>query len=246
MFENIFKRKDNNVEKLNSIKKYRVKDLYVAWPAIITKGINENGNSCVIYNENDEKLEKIIVRKLGKGQFVENVLNGREYGVLMEFNYFEALKFVNQYMVAKLSPLELALDDKSKSFITTSEIKQLLYPELFELENKNNESNYRDVVLREINETNNKINASSLSCIEKEKLKKSLIEIANYYVENLKSLSIKNNQGLLLEVNKKSIIDLRRESMKKLVEIELLLPPESINDLIGELSLLEENIKKIK
>ena len=166
MFENIFKRKnneDNNVEKLNSIKKYKVKDLYVAHPAIITKGIDENGNSCVIYNENHEKLEKIIVRKLGKGQFVENVLNGREYGVLMELGYFKVLKFVNQYMVNELKPLELVLDDKSKKFITTTEIKQLLYSELFELESKNNESNYHDAVLREINEVNNKINSSKIS-----------------------------------------------------------------------------------
>lgn len=245
MFENLFKRKNNEDSKLNYLdvgKKYRVKDLYVAYPGLITKGVSA-GESCCIYNEEEAKIEPIIVRKIGKGQFVENVLNGREYGILFEFNYFKALKFVNQYMVNTLTPLELVLNDKSKKIITIGEIKELLYPET---KKENNESNYHDAVLREINEVNNKINTSKISLTEKEEYKKMLIEIANYYVECLKDLSSYNNeQEISLNVNKKSIYTLRRECIQKLVKIELRLPTEDINDLIGELKLLEENIKKI-
>lgn len=247
MFENIFKRKNNEDSKLEDLdggKKYRIKDLYIAYPALITRGKNEYGETCIWYNQKKEDIEPIIVRKIRKGDFVENILNGREYGVLIEVGYFEALKFVNQYMINKLTPLELVLDDKSKNVITIGEIKELLYPEL---KKEDNESNYHDAVLREINEVNNKINLSKISLSEKEEYKKMLIEIANYYVESLKKLSVsKNNQDLSLEVNKKSIYSLRNECMQKLVEIELRLPPEDINDLIGELNLLEENIKSYK
>ena len=145
-------------------------------------------------------------------------------------------------MINDLAPLEFYLENKTKTTITTEEICYFLYPNL---KKKEISSEYKDVVLREIKETNEKINNSSLSEESKEKLKQSLIEIANYYVNTLKKLSSKtNDRSLNLDTNKKSVIDLRQECMKKLVEIEIMLPPENINNLSLELETLEEEIKR--
>ena len=145
-------------------------------------------------------------------------------------------------MINDLAPLEFYLENKTKTTITTEEICYFLYPNL---KKKETSSEYKDAVLKQIKETNEKINSSSLSEESKDELKKSLISLAHYYVNTLKELSVKtNNHSLNLDTNKKSVIDLRQECMKKLVEIEIMLPPDNINNLALELETLEEEIKR--
>lgn len=130
MFENLFKRKtkkDNKKDSKNIIyigedivsKKYQVKDLYVAYPALITKDVKYEFT--INYNQNKESLEKIVVVKKDD-RFAVNVINEREYGIFKKFTYEELEKNLNQYMVNDLIPLELCLDNTVKSTITTLNI----------------------------------------------------------------------------------------------------------------------------
>ena len=119
-----------------------------------------------------------------------------------------------------------------------------VFKEGFQIEEKNNK--IQDVVLKQIFDTNNKIDKVDLDNNRKLELKNSLIEIAHYYVESIKKISCLNNKKVNLDINQESIINLRREVMKKLVEIEMELPPEDINILTNELNILEEEIKKYK
>lgn len=235
MFENLFKRKNkkdksenDNVENLNEKENqevYLVKNLYVAYPALISY---KNSNNCFVYNEGSKDLEKIIVKKLNEC-YVFNILNSREYGIFSKFNAYKLKDFLNQYMVNKLHPLELILNDKTKTFITKQEIIELLYPEM----KPEDEPLYRDVIVQEISKTLTKINDSNIKEEEKEKLRDMLLSIANYY-EN--SLQI-NNPSL-------NIVDLRMECLKRLVEIEIKLPSENVNNSIGEIAILKGKILK--
>ena len=223
-------------------KEYQVSDLYIAYPALITKGKDKDGFDTLVYN-GQEALEKIVVRyEKNSKSYVINVLNSRRYGIFSSFCYSGLLPFLGQYMINDLAPLEFYLENKTKTTITTEEICYFLYPNL---KKKETSSEYKDAVLKQIKETNEKINSSSLSEESKDELKKSLISLAHYYVNTLKELSVKkNNHSLNLDTNKKSVIDLRQECMKKLVEIEIMLPPENINNLALELETLEEEIKR--
>lgn len=142
-------------------------------------------------------------------------------------------------MVYNLHPLELLLDDKTKKYITKEEIISFLSPRIEEEPT----SKYRDIILQKIYETNQKINTSRIDETQKEKLQEELIKLANYYVNEIQKISIiqENNS---LELNKKSIISLKQECMAKLVDIEMILPPENINFLLNEIQQLEEDIKK--
>ena len=73
-----------------------------------------------------------------------------------------------------------------------------------------------------------------------------LVEIARNYVDILKSMSNSNSKAISLNVNHESIINLRKETMRKLVEIEMELPPEDIDNISNELMLLEQKIVKSK
>ena len=234
MLKNLFKRKttkeieNKDLEKGNKKrenKKFWVKDLYVARPGIITRNYDDN---CYYYNEGNQNLETIVVKKQNE-HYVKNVLNEREYGVFGSFETWELCKLENQYMVNGLYPLENYLTDKTKKIITEQEIIELLHPKT----KQEDESSYRDIVVQEISKTLSKINDSNIKEEEKEKLRDMLLAIANYY-EN--SLQI-NNPSL-------NIVDLRMECLKRLVEIEIKLPPENVNNSIGEIANLKEKILK--
>ena len=86
MFESLFKRKNikdknnNDVENLNKKENqevYLVKDLYVAYPALVSY---KNSNKCFVYNEGNISLEKIVVKKINE-YYVNNILNDRKYGI---------------------------------------------------------------------------------------------------------------------------------------------------------------------
>lgn len=79
---------------------------------------------------------------------------------------------------------------------------------------------------------------------QKEKLQEELIKLANYYANEMQKISISNQGNNNLELNKKSIISLKQECMARLVDIEIILPPENINMLLDEITKLEEDIKK--
>ena len=59
-------------------------------------------------------------------------------------------------------------------------------------------------------------------------------------------MSNSNSKAISLNVNRESVINLRKEVIKKLVEIEMQLPPENIDTLSQELMLLEQEIVKSK
>lgn len=78
------------------------------------------------------------------------------------------MKFIGQYMVNELHPLELLLDDKTKKYITKEEIISFLSPRIEEEPT----SKYRDIILQKIYETNQKIKTSKIDETQKEKFKK--------------------------------------------------------------------------
>ena len=90
------------------------------------------------------------------------------------------------------------------------------------------------------------MNKSSLENERKNYFRNQLIEIARNYVDILKNMSNSNNKAISLNVNHESIINLRKETMRKLVEIEMELPPENIDNISNELMLLEQEIVKSK
>ena len=247
MFENLFKKNqksndDNLVENNEDYKEFHVSDLYTAYPALISIKYEEDGY-VTIYNGQSVTESDVIVVKFISRRYVENILTGRQYGIFHQFESDELKKFVGQFMVNNLTPLEMVLIDKTKTTLTRQEIRELLYPKS---KKKDEKSKYSDVIIQKIGETNQKVNSSSIDEEEKEKIGKELISIANYYVNTLKMLSGSNKQSLGLTVNQKSIIDLKKECMERLVEIEIMLPPENINTLMNELSILEQSILKRK
>lgn len=245
MFENFFKKKnkkhnEENDKKIIYIgddivsKEYEIKDLYVTYPSLISE---KDGG--IFYNYEEEQLEEIVVLKKDEF-FVENVINGRIYGIFQKFTFETIKKFLNQYMVNELIPLELCLDNFVKTTITTGEILKYLYPDLMFVKST---SGYKDVVLQKISEVNKKIKESVLTKEEKDEFSLSLIELANHYVDTLKKISSSNDTSLGLQINRKSILTLKQECMQKLVEIEMMIPNENINFLTDELLELEKEIK---
>lgn len=215
-------------------KKYKIKDLFVTYPGIIS--INDERDT--IYFNEDDDLEEIIVVKINE-HYVKNVISGLVYGIFNSFSY-KHVSFIGQYMVNQLLPLELLLDDKTKKYITKEEIISFLSPRIEEEPT----SKYRDIILQKIYETNQKIKTSKMDETQKEKLQEELIKLANYYVNEMQKISIFGKKNNNLELNKTSIISLKQECMTKLVDIEMILPPENINLLLDELSELKEDIKK--
>ena len=90
------------------------------------------------------------------------------------------------------------------------------------------------------------MNKSSLENERKNYFRNQLVEIARNYVDILKNMSNSNSKAISLNVNHESIINLRKEVMRKLVEIEMQLPPENIDTLSQELMLLEQEFVKSK
>ena len=215
-------------------KKYKIKDLFVTYPGIIS--INDERDT--IYFNEDDDLEEIIVVKINE-HYVKNVISGLVYGIFNSFSY-KHVSFIGQYMVNQLLPLEQLLDDKTKKYITKEEIISFLSPRIEEEPT----SKYRDIILQKIYETNQKIKTSKMDETQKEKLQEELIKLANYYVNEIQKISIFGKKNNNLELNKTSIISLKQECMTKLVDIEMILPPENINLLLDELSELKEDIKK--
>ncbi len=215
-------------------KKYKIKDLFVTYPGIIS--INDERDT--IYFNEDDDLEEIIVVKINE-HYVKNVISGLVYGIFNSFSY-KHVSFIGQYMVNQLLPLELLLDDKTKKYITKEEIISFLSPRIKEEPT----SKYRDIILQKIYETNQKIKTSKIDETQKEKFQEELIKLANYYVNEIQKINISSQGNNNLELNKKSIISLKQECMARLVDIELILPPENINMLLDEITKLEEDIKK--
>ena len=167
--------------------------------------------------------------------------------------------FIVKHQVANLNDYNTYMNKfkENKLFKKINELKEIerykekiikysnenVFKEDFCLEEDNKKDEIiKDVVLQKISETNKKIDKSILDNNKKEELKKSLIELAHYYVETIKNMN--NNKSVNLNVNEISIISLRQDIMKKLVEIEMQLPPEDINNLMNELNILEKEIIK--
>ena len=228
---------ENNKREESTSDVFNIKDLYVAVPALITR--DAYNNSSFWYNEDDKYDEEIVCILVGDSK-VKNVLNGREYFIFQRCGNIRY--HWGTFMVNDLIPLESRLDDKYKirEKITKEEIGEFLYPK----KNEVKETTVKDVVLKQISETDDKISKSSLDSENKEELKKKLVEIAGNYVKSLRDISNSKSTAISLNVNHESIVDLRREVMKKLVEIEMILPPEEIDTLSNELEILEQKILK--
>lgn len=242
----IFKRKnkqnDINNNKLEKDEVFNVKDLYVTDLAKVDK--NPETDGWTWFGKSDS--ETIIVKQIDNYR-VENILNNAKYFIFdsMSNNMFDKYyldKYIGYYMVSELKPLSMILMDKSKTTIRKSEILSLLYPKQ-EITTTNS---FKDVVLKQIYETLSKVNKSSLEKERKDFLRDELVEIARNYVDILKSMSNSNSKAISLNVNHESIINLRKETMRKLVEIEMELPPEDIDNISNELMLLEQKIVKSK
>ena len=190
--------------------------------------------------------ERIIVKQIDDHS-VENILNNTKYFIFHSmsnniYNKYYLDKYIGCYMVSELKPLSMILMDKSKTTIRKSEILSLLYPKQ-EITTTNS---FKDVVLKQIYETLSKVDKSSLEKERKDFFRDELVEIARNYVDILKSMSNSNSKAISLNVNHESIINLRKETMRKLVEIEMELPPEDIDNISNELMLLEQEIVKNK
>ena len=235
----IFKRDTNkNVladDNLENDEVFEVKDLYIT-----TLGkVIETGTVYFHYELSVKSTEPIIVKRINRNRKVLDILNNIEY-----FHYYSNIKdkFLGCYMAGELKPLSMILMDKSKTTIRKSEILSLLYPKQ-EITTTNS---FKDVVLKQIYETLSKVDKSSLEKERKDFLRDELVEIARNYVDILKSMSNSNSKVISLNVNHESIINLRKETMRKLVEIEMELPPEDIDNISNELMLLEQKIVKSK
>lgn len=237
---NIFNKKNKEVNGVNLEDIWQVKDLYTTEPSIITK-VRINEKDTIYYNEDGEKLEQIVVIKVDE-KFVKDIISGRIYGRFSAFDFREVSNFVGQYMVDKIHPLEFELNDKTKRVITRDEVIEFLYHDTKQEETSTNE--YSDACLRQINETNKKITKSNLEEEVKDKMREELLNIANYYVNTLKEMT--NNQASKLSISQTSVLTLRKECMDRLVKLEMMLPPDSINSLEEELRLLEKEIKILK
>lgn len=198
--------------------------MFAAYAGMISTNRERNE---IYFNESRTHLSKIIVVKVNQ-YYVKDIISERLYGIFGKFDCIECVKFIGQYMVYHLHPLELLLDDKTKKYITKEEIIPFLSPIIEEEPT----SKYRDILLQKIYETNQKINASKMDETQKEKLQEELIKLANYYANEMQKISISNQGNNNLELNKKSIISLKQECMARLVDIEIILPPENINMLL--------------
>ena len=167
----------------------------------------------------------------------ENFIIGHKVADLNDYN-----KYVNKFRGTRLFKRddEKALKEYKEKIIKYSNTN--VFKEDFSLEEEKKDEIIKDVVLKQISATNKKIDKSLLEDNKKEELKKELIELAHYYVETIKNMNV--NKSVNLNANEMSIISLRREIMKKLVEIEMQLPPEDINILTNELDLLEKEIRR--
>ena len=223
--------------KTNNNEIFEVKKLYIATPGLITRDDDESGHYW--YDKADEAKEYIVCEFVND-KMVRNVLNGREYYIFFRTEITE--KNINTYMVNKLTPFESCLKEeyKTRTNITREEIINFLYPK------EENLNTIKDIVLKQIKETDDKINKSSITEEEKTHLKNNLIDIARNYVETLKSMNNTSSKVINLNTTNESIINLRKETMRKLVEIEMELPPEDIDNISNELMLLEQEIVKSK
>ena len=230
-FFNFSKEKKNNNQLVDM---YLVKDLYVT-----SKGLVTLGDMTVKFNARGEKLDKIIVKYINH-VYVKDILTGEKYGIFSKFSGLEIRNsFDKKYMIDDLEPLENYLPDKTKEIVTKNELLMLFDRKLNTKEEK---KDYQDSVLKQISNTLDKINHSSLSEEEKIVLKEKLLTLANLYFNKMKEFSLtKKEKGLT--INQDDVVSLRYECMKKLNEIEFMLPPEGINDLSLELSFLKEKIK---
>ena len=242
----IFKRKNkqNNINnnKLEKDEVFNVKDLYVTYMAKVVRNSETDGWTWL--GESDS--ERIIVKKIND-RSVENILNNAWYFIFhsMSTNMFDEYfidKYIGYYMINELKPLSMILMDKSKTTIRKGEILSLLYLKQ-EITTANS---FKDVVLKQIYETLSRVNKSSLENERKNYFRNQLVEIARNYVDILKNMSNSNSKAISLNVNHESIINLRKEVMRKLVEIEMQLPPENIDTLSQELMLLEQEFVKSK
>lgn len=239
----IFKRKTNqndiNNNKLEKDEVFNVKDLYVTYLAMVV-GNSENGWRWLGKSDS----ERIIVKQIDDHS-VENILNNARYFIFhsMSNNMFDKYyidKYKSYYMINELKPLSMILMDKSKTTIRKSEILSLLYPKQ-EITTTNS---FKDVVLKQIYETLSRVNKSSLENERKNYFINQLVEIARNYVDILKNMSNSNSKAVSLDVNHESVVNLRKETMRKLVEIEMQLPSENIDNLYQELMLLEQEFTK--
>ena len=228
---------DNNIEEQECLDVYNIKDLYLAMTGLVTR---DNEKSNFYWYNKDKKEGELIVCQVIASNKVRNVLNKREYYIFTRMNgYFQ--DYNRTYMVDVLKPFESELDDqyKTRETITREEIIEYLYPN-----SKKEEIVVKDVILNKISETDDKINKSSLDDEIKEKLKNKLVEIANNYVHTLKDMSNPNSTAISLNAKKESLLNLRQEVARELVEIEMMLPPEKIDILTDELEVLEKKILK--
>ena len=183
-------------------------------------------------------IESIPIMKVSSMIKCENFIVGHQVANLNDYD-----RYINKFRGTRLFKRddEKALKEWKDKIIKYSHTN--VFKEDFYLEEDNKKDEIiKDVVLQKISETNKKIDKSLLDNNRKEELKNSLIELAHYYVETIKNMN--NNKSVNLNVNETSIISLRQEIMKKLVEIEMQLPPEDINILTNELNLLEKEIRR--
>lgn len=227
-------RKNNN-DLVNNDEVFEVKDLYITslGKVKLTEGIFEYYASLEILED-----KVIIVKRINHNKKVKDILNNLEYYHFYS-NSLNSRKYYGIYMVGELKPLSMFLEDKTKTKITKRELLSIFYPQ----NTISNTNEYKDVILEQIKKTNDKINKLSLSEEDKNNLKNKLIEIARNYVDSLKNMT-NHNKNISLNTDNESIINLRREVMKKLVEIEMELPPESIDNISNELEILEQEIFK--
>ena len=239
----IFKRNTNkNVLTDDNLEKdevFNVKDLYVTYLGKVTKNYETN-----VYTLKGTESDRIIVKKIDDHS-VENILNNARYFIFhsMSNNMFDEYymdKYIGYYMISELKPLSMILIDKSKTTIRKSEILSSLYPKQ-EITTTNS---FKDVVLKQIYETLSRVNKLSLENERKNYFRDQLVEIARNYVDILKNMSNSNSKAVSLDVNHESVINLRKETMRKLVEIEMQLPSENIDNLYQELMLLEQEFTK--
>ena len=249
MFENLFKRKNNKrnkIEKIKTQKEFLVKDLYVTYPGVVS--LNRSKEDTISFNQDNDDLEPIIVIKTGN-RYVRNVLNGRKYGIYSKFLYDEVFEcFLNQYMVGRLEPLELAINDKLKTTITREEIIDLLYPEnnldkdLEEEIEESNEEEIKDPVLQEILRVSNHLEENLVSEDEKERIRNELKDLGSYYINGL--IELKSKKGKIT-LSFKNELDLKNECMRLLTEIEEKIPVDTHeSSLRKQLTIFESKIGK--
>ncbi len=216
-------------------KKWNIKKLYLAYPALLTRD-----SRCFkfYYNEAREIPEPIIVKKINN-KCVKNVLTNKTYAIFEKIDYLKCLDYVGEYVVGNLTPLESLDIFRGKTTISETVLRQMLTPKKDE-----NFDEIKEPFLVCILEIVEKVKKSDLSLEEKAKLASELTALLDYYKSGLERIKKFDSEIKLTSVPN-TLLSLREECLVKLTDIEESLPRDLDNNCDNDFKILRKRIDSL-